>query len=62
MTDNRPASHYYVVAMRIKFRSQDLNIGNAELPEGAQHIFDEHVLDDSFAKGRVYEVTIFPPA
>jgi hypothetical protein len=59
MPDNWPATHHHIIAVRVEFRPLDFYIGNSALPECADHVSDEYMLDDAFAKRRMYEVTIF---
>jgi hypothetical protein len=55
------AAHDHVIAMRVKLRPENLNIGDTTPPECAQHIPNEDMLDDALAKSRMCEVTIFRP-
>jgi hypothetical protein len=51
MADDRPTTHYHVLAVRIELGTQDFDIGHAKSSECPKHVADKNVLDDALAEG-----------
>ena len=49
MPDDLPPTHHQVVAVSIKLRPQDFDIGDAALPKRAEGFAHEYMLHDPLA-------------
>lgn len=52
------SGHDQVIAARVEFRTQHLDVGHTQLPEPAQCFTDKDMLDDALPQGRVNEVRV----
>src|SRR3546814_11710010 len=52
------AGHDQVIAARVEFGAQYLDVGHTQLPQAAQRFTDKDMLDNAFPQGRMNEVRI----
>ena len=50
--------HDQVIAARVEFGAQYLDVGHTQLPQAAQRFTDKDMLDNAFPQGRMNEVRI----
>lgn len=58
MAGHAAAGHDQVIATRIEFGAQYLDVGHTQLPQPAQRFTNKDMLDDALAQGRVDEMWV----